>query len=107
MISIARWPTFGFSNASREGCRMSKRRMLELFEVKNGRGRPNLVVALPGQLHSQSGSQLPGRPRNRPVQEHWSEDLVKLIGGPLLRSLGHPAALANSGAQKHGTPGCW
>jgi hypothetical protein len=34
MISIARWPTFGFSYASREGCRMSKRRMLELFEYK-------------------------------------------------------------------------
>jgi hypothetical protein len=58
MISVACWPAFGFSNASREGCRMSKRRMLELFEVKNGRGRPNLVVALPGQLHSQSGSLL-------------------------------------------------
>jgi hypothetical protein len=37
---------------------MSKRSMLKLFE-SNGRGRPCLVVALPGQLHSQSGSLLP------------------------------------------------
>jgi hypothetical protein len=33
--------------ASREGCRMSKRSMLGLFEL-NGRGRLNWAVALPG-----------------------------------------------------------
>ena len=45
-------------SASREGCRMSKRRMLKLAE-NNGRGRSGLAAALPGQLHSQSGSLLP------------------------------------------------
>jgi hypothetical protein len=44
-----------------------------------------------------------GRPSNRPVQESWSEWLVKLNGGPLPSPLGHPAALTKS-AQKHGTP---
>jgi hypothetical protein len=34
--------------ASREGCRMSKRSMLGLFEL-NGRGRPTLAAALPGR----------------------------------------------------------
>jgi len=47
-----------FDVASREGCRMAKRSMLRLFE-SNGRGRSGLAVALPGQLHSQSGSLLP------------------------------------------------
>jgi hypothetical protein len=51
MISVACWPAFGFSNASRERCRMSKRRMLELFEL-DGRGRSYVAVTLPGQLHS-------------------------------------------------------
>jgi hypothetical protein len=44
-------------SASREGCRMSKRRMLMLFE-RNGRGRSGLAAALPGQHHSRSGSLL-------------------------------------------------
>jgi hypothetical protein len=33
---------------------MSKGSMLKLFEL-NGRGRSGMAVALPGQLHSQSG----------------------------------------------------
>lgn len=40
------------SLASREGCRMSKGRILKPFE-KNGRGQSGLAAALPGQLHRQ------------------------------------------------------
>ena len=42
--------------ASREGCRMSKRSMLVLFE-SNGRGRSGLAVALPEQLSSADSGQ--------------------------------------------------
>lgn len=44
--------------ASRKGCRMSKRSMLRLFELKRAWAAGS-GVALPGQLHSQLGCLLP------------------------------------------------
>jgi hypothetical protein len=82
---------------------MSKRSMLKLFE-ENGRGRAVKLAALPGQLHSQPGCLLPWTIQQPPCVETRSEGLVKLTGGPLPDPLGHPAASAQAGAQKHGTP---
>jgi hypothetical protein len=84
---------------------MSKRCILKLFE-KNGRGKSGLAYALPGQLHSQSACLLPWTIQQPPVQQPWSEGLVKLIGGPLPDPLGHPAALEGGRAEARET-GCW
>jgi hypothetical protein len=84
---------------------MSKRRMLMLFE-KNGRGRSGLAAALPGQRHSRSGSLLPGRISNRPVQKPRSEELRKLIRGPLPGPSGHPAVPPKA-ARRSYRRGCW
>jgi hypothetical protein len=83
---------------------MSKRHMLMLFE-KNGRGRAGLAAALPGQRHSRSGSLLSWTNQHPPVQEPRSEELGKLIGGPLPGPSGHPA-VPRKAAQKH-RRGCW
>ena len=61
---------------------MSKRRMLMLFE-KSGRGRSGLAAALPGSVIADQEVCFLGRVSNRPVQEPRSEELRKLIGGPL------------------------
>jgi hypothetical protein len=90
---------------------MSKRRILELFET-NGRGQSGLAAALPGQLHSQSACLVPTRSSNRPAQQHWSEELVKLIGGLLPDPLGHPAvptqvAIPDGGRVDHAPTRRW
>jgi hypothetical protein len=79
---------------------MSKRSMLGLFET-NGRGRSLRPSHCRNNFIASQEVFYLGRSSNRPVQEPWSEGLVKLIGGPLPDPLGHPAALMS--AQKHGT----
>jgi hypothetical protein len=60
---------------------MSKRRMLKLFEVINERGRPNLVVTLPGQLHSQSGSLLPWTTQKPPRTRSTTQIIATAASG--------------------------
>lgn len=72
---------------------MSKRRMLSRLS-KTGMDGCSFAVALPGRLHSQSGSLLPGTTQPPPstatlVRGAGETELVDLLPGPL----GHPAAL--------------
>lgn len=55
----------GLRSASREGCRMSKRRILKSVET-NGRGQSSLAAILPGRLHSSSGCLLPWTTQQQP-----------------------------------------
>jgi hypothetical protein len=80
---------------------MSKRRILKLFET-NGRSKSGLAWYCRVSFIANQHVFLLRRSSNRPVEEPWSEELVKLIGGPLPDPLGHPAAPES--AQKHGTP---
>jgi hypothetical protein len=79
---------------------MSKGSMLKLFET-NGRGQSGQAAALPGQLHSQSGYLSSLDEPATAQTENWSEGLVKLIGGPLTRSVRPSSRATNIGAQKH------
>jgi len=78
---------------------MSKRRMLKLIEVVNGRGRPNLVVALPGQLHSRSGRLLPWTTQKPPRTRTLVRGSGETDWWPLPDPLGHPAAFTEERAE--------
>jgi len=94
-----------FAVASRERCRMSKGSMLGLFEL-NGRGRSGMAVALPGQLHSQSGSLLPWTIEQPPCTGTQVRGARETDWWTPTRSV-RPSSRASKRAEARDITGCW
>jgi hypothetical protein len=109
--------SFRRSLHSARGCRMSKRRILKLFE-ENGCGKSGLAYALPGQLHSRSGCLLPWTIQQPPSTgtlvrgageiDWWTSTRSVRPSNPperAPRSTGHHRLLVNKWV--HGDAGAW